>query len=152
MVLCVYECVCLRAGTPKLLTVYSDHIISRGHQYNGWEWEFEGGGWGDKGMKENESDKTRGEKKKKYFSSQWKKRTIKPQLSSTSFPVKAHERSPFHYDIAPFLKICVTLIVFDMHGPAERIFSLSYKHTVHTKIPNAIWCLPVAIYRYFCDI
>lgn len=64
--------VCLRAGTPKLLTVYSDHIISRGHQYNGWEWEFEGGGevgGGDKGMKENERDKTRGEKKK-YFSSQ----------------------------------------------------------------------------------
>lgn len=80
----------------------------------------------------------REERRKNTSAHNEKKRTIKPQLSSTSFPVKAHERSPFHYDIAPFLKICVTLIVFDMHGPAERIFSLSYKHTVHTKIPNAI--------------
>ncbi len=63
------------ADALKLLTVYSDHVPSRGHQCNGQKREVcdEGRQVEDnKGMKQCERDKKRIEEKKQ-FSSKWKK-------------------------------------------------------------------------------
>lgn len=90
--LCMYR----GADTFKLLTVYSDHIPSRGHQYNRRKWEV----WEgvrqveeNKEMKQNERDKKTVEEKK-IISFKIEKGPLSLS-NSTSFP---HERSPFCYD------------------------------------------------------